>query len=62
MVGKRDPYVNHPKKEDKVWTCACGHSLKENPRNPVMGFYDWSGVLVCPECNRSMTRKGGNNE
>jgi hypothetical protein len=57
MTGKRDPYVNHPKKRGKIWTCACGHKLEENPRNPAMGFQDWSGVLVCPECNRSMTRE-----
>ena len=44
-------------KGDVIWECECGCQLKENPRNPAMGFEDWSGVLICPNCNRSMRRE-----
>jgi hypothetical protein len=44
-------------KGDAIWECECGCELKENPRNPAMGFDNWSGNLVCPVCNRNMTRK-----
>lgn len=65
-TGKRDSYWNEPPKVrnmkgDVIWRCtACGTTLKENPHNPAMGFDDWTGVLICPDCKSSMKREDKN--
>lgn len=73
VAGKRDPYKARCErmgaqvkpdppirnmKGDPEWECPnCSTKVKEHPRNPDMGFDDWSGKLECPNCKSSMERK-----
>lgn len=65
VAGKRDPYKARWERmgakvepDGPIWSCPnCSTQLMENPRNPAMGFDDWSGKLECPNCKSSMERK-----
>ena len=64
-MGAFEPELNgavkeyHKKKANETtnWVCECGH-FEVVTDNNNMGFgCDWSGALVCPNCNRSMNKE-----
>jgi len=44
-------------KPSTVWEClSCGF-IELVKDNPVYGFADWTGHIICPKCNANMKRK-----
>ena len=43
-------------KPERVWECLTCGLLHEVEDNPVAGFSDWSGVIVCPNCGANMKK------
>lgn len=57
-VGKRDPYWGKTGNKAKVlWKCTHCEHLEATEKNVLMGFDDWSGVLICKRCGSNMIRK-----
>jgi rubredoxin len=46
----------------KLWTCNHCGLVEQVDSNPATGFADWSGTVVCPDCNSNMKRKEDTNE
>jgi uncharacterized Zn finger protein (UPF0148 family) len=44
------------------WTCVNCELVKSVDANSVTGFDDWTGVLICPDCNSNMERKEDDDE
>jgi hypothetical protein len=44
-------------KKTKHWVCQCGNHEDAVEDNLAVGFQDWSGCLVCKDCNRSMKKE-----
>ena len=41
---------------ERVWECLTCGLIHEVEQNPAMGFTDWSGVVVCPNCKANMKK------